>query len=385
MVDNRTDDAINAPVPLARPWFDTTEPEAAHKVVETGWLIGGAAVEQFEERFAAAHGARHGIAVNSGSSALLVAMAALGVEPGDEVVTPDMTFVSTASAALFLGATPRFADIEPVHHNLDPADLERRITPQTRLVVPVHYAGRVCDMDAILEVTEPRGIAVLEDAAEAHGARLGGRHAGTFGAAGIFSFTPTKLMTTGEGGMIVTDDDEVARRCRLFRNFGDSGKFDWQGLGFNFRMPEVMGAIGAQQLDKLPEAMVARRRVAARYTAALRDEPAITTPATPPPGQEESINWQLYTILLDLDRLTVDRDEVIERLAGRGIASRLYYPPLHRAGVFAGAGPFDDAWFPVTLDFAARALSLPIFPGLGEDQQDRVVDELLGIVSDARR
>jgi len=369
-------------VPLAKPWFDGNEAAAAHEVVASRWLIFGPRVKEFEQRFAAMHGVKHGIAVNSGSSALLVSMAALGVGPGDEVLAPDMTFVSTASSAIFLGAIPQFVDIDPRNHNMCPDDLERRITKKTRLIVPVHYAGHVADMTRICEIADAHGIPVLEDAAEAHLAQWNGGYVGSLGQAGIFSFTPSKPMTTGEGGMILTDDDGIAERCRLFLNFGDTGKFDWDVFGGNFRMPEVMGAIGLHQLDKLPEAITERRRIASVYTAAFEDTPAIIPPD---PVTPEAINFQLYTLRLDLDRLSVTRDDVIAQLSERGVSARLYYPPMHRAGVFAPYSPGGDADFPETVKYSRCAMSLPIFPGISDAQLDLVTSSLIDIVRNAAR
>ena len=380
-MDNASNRQSQPPrVPLARPWFDDAEARAAADVVATRYVIAGPRVREFEERFAAMLDVRHAIAVNSGSSALLVAMAALGVGPGDEIIVPDMTFVSTASAALFLGAAPVFADIDPRLHNLDPAQVDRWITPRTKLIVPVHYAGHACEMDRLAEVGQRHGVAILEDAAEAHLSRFGGRCAGTLGAAGIFSFTPSKPMTTGEGGMVVTDDADLAERCRLFRNFGDTDKFRWDSLGFNFRMPEVMGAIGLVQLAKLEESVARRRAIAARYTDAFDGQPALRPPQ---PTSSEAANFQLYTLRLDLDRLSIDRDEVIARLDAAGVSARLYYPPLHRQKVFERFGPFSDGDYPETLAFARTALSLPIFPELTGDQQSSVIRALLEIVEHA--
>ncbi|MBV9946259.1 MAG: DegT/DnrJ/EryC1/StrS family aminotransferase [Myxococcales bacterium] len=385
MNDSKEKTHTSLRVPLARPWFDDGEPAVARDVVQSRWLIFGPKVEEFERRFAAMVGARFGIAVNSGSSALLVAMSALGVGPGDEIVAPDMTFVSTASAALFLGAVPRFCDIDRVYYGMAAEALERRITPRTKLIVPVHYAGQSCEMAPILEIARRRGIPVLEDSAESHLARYSGaqnqgvpRFTGTLGAAGIFSFTPSKPMTTGEGGMIVTDDAGVAERCRLLRNFGDRGKFEWQDLGFNFRMPEVMGAIGLVQLAKLEEAVRRRRALAARYRERLSGCSLLTLPAERTP---EDANYQLFTIVLDVDRLTVTRDEVISALWELGVSTRLYYPALHRAGVFARFGPYDDREYPNTMWYARRALSLPLFPSLTGEEQDLVVDRLLDVIA----
>ncbi len=365
-------------VPLARPWFNGSEVAAAAKVVESGWLIFGPMVERFERQFAEMHGARFGIAVNSGSSALLVAMAALGVGPGDEVIVPDMTFVSTATAAMYLGARPVFVDINLRNYCIAAEKIERAITPRTKAIVPVHYAGQSADMDEILAVSKKHKIAVLEDAAESHLARYkGGRFSGTLGEIGIFSFTPSKPMTTGEGGMIVTDDEGLDAACRLHRNFGDTDRFRWDVLGFNFRMPEVMGAIGCHQLEKLPESVAQRRRIAARYTELLAEDAAILPPQY---RQLEDINFQLYTLRLDLDQVRITRDLVIAQMVERGISTRLYYPSLHRQKVFAQFGPFADADYPNAVAFAASAVSLPIFPTLREEEQEYVASSLLEIL-----
>lgn len=366
-------------VPLARPWVDEQEAQAAFDVIRTGWLIQGPKVQEFEEQFAAMVGARHAIAVNSGSSALLVAMAALGIGPGDEIICPNMTFVSSASAALFLGAKPVFADIEMSYYGLDPADLERCVTPNTKAIVPVHYAGHSAEMGPILEFAKERGIAVLEDAAESHLATyLDMGMTGTLGEIGIFSFTPSKPMTTGEGGMVVTDDESLAQACRRFRNFGDVSKFEWAALGFNFRLPEALGAMGLVQLGRLEEAVRRRRAIGRRYTEAFADLDVVIPPQerTPTDG-----NYQLYTIRLDTERGAPTGDQVRSALAGRGVGSRLYYPPMHSQGVFADSGG-SDADVPNSLLYAESAVSLPIFPTLSSDEQDFVIDSLRASVAE---
>lgn len=367
-------------VPLSRPWFDDEEPRAAAEVVRSGWLISGPVVAEFERRFGLHLGGVEAVAVNSGSSALLVALAALGVGPGDEVLVPDMTFVSTATAAMFLGARPVFVDINLDNYCLDPKDAGPKITPRAKVIIPVHYAGHAADMDEIMELARRHGLRVLEDAAESHLARYrGGACTGTIGDIGIFSFTPSKPMTTGEGGMIVTRDSDLAARCRLLRDFGDTGKFLWDMLGFNFRMAEVMGAIGLAQLEKLDRAVALRRAVAARYTEALKDEEAVVLPTLRTP---EDGNFQLYTIRLRLERLVGDRDALIEALGRRGVSARLYYPPLHRQRVFARDGHrTDDSTLPNAVEFGRTALSLPIFPTLSAEEQDYVI----GVLRDALR
>jgi len=364
-------------IPLARPWIGEIEAAGAAEVIASGWLIQGERVALFEQRFAAMVGTEHAIAVNSGSSALLVAMAALGVGPGDEVISPDVTFVSTASAALFLGARPVFVDIELDHYGIDPDRIAAGITENTKVIVPVHYAGHSAQMEPILALARERGVAVLEDAAESHLSRYEGEaRTGSLGDMGIFSFTPSKPMTTGEGGMIVTDDSELAEHCRRFRNFGDHGKFDWRDLGFNFRMPEAMGAIGLGQLDRLEEAIALRRAIGKRYNEAFAGPGYIEVPKERTP---EDANYQLYTIRV-LDGARVARDELQAELAARRIGSRLYYPVMHRQGVFAAHGPFADADFPNAIEFERTALSLPIFPGLSEDEQEKVIAAVLDIL-----
>jgi len=371
------------PVPLARPWLDAAEVEAAADVVRSGYLCQGPKVAQFEEAFAGMLGAGHAVAVSSGSAALLVAMQAMGVSPGDEVVAPDMTFISTATSAVYLGARPVLCDITRDDYGLCPAALERVVTGRTKVIVPVHYAGQTAAMDEINAIAERHGTLVLEDAAEAHLAKYRGRlPAGRLGHVAIFSFTPTKPMTTGEGGMIVTDNDELAERCRRIRNFGDEGKFAWHSLGFNFRMNEVAAAVGLCQLEKLPEAIRQRRANAAAYDGAFAGQKAIITPAVRTP---EDCNYQLYTVRFRLDRLRIDRDEIIRRLAAAGVASRLYYPALHRMRVFEPYGPYRDEDYPAVLEFERTALSLPVFAGMTEPERQKVIEVVLQVVSDARR
>ena len=370
-------------IPLARPWFDATEPEAVAEVVRSGQLCQGAVVARFEAAFAEKLGVKQAIAVSNGSIALLIALQALGVRAGDEVIVPDMTFISTATCAMYLGARPVFGDIRSDNYCLDASKIEPLVSSKTRVILPVHYAGQTADMAELQEIAAVHGLHVVEDAAEAHLARYrGGQFAGTIGDIGIFSFTPTKPMTTGEGGMLVTNSDDLADKCRAIRNFGDHGKFDWRDLGFNFRMTEMQAAIGICQLAKLDAIIAARQSKAARYDAAFANEEAIMTPHVRMAGD---CNYQLYTIRFDADQLDIQRDQIIDALAERGVASRLYYPALHRSGVFEDLGTVDDRRFPETCRFEATALSLPIFTALTEREQDYVADNLLDIVRRHRR
>ncbi len=367
-------------IPLARPWFDEAEVAAAADVVRSGQLCQGPQTEAFENEFAAKMHVRHAVAVSNGSVALLVALEAMGVSGGDEVIVPDMTFISTVTAAMRLGGTPVFGDITLTDYNLDATLVESLVTPKTKAIVPVHYAGHTADMDVLTEVARRHDLRILEDAAEAHLARYkGGKFAGTIGDAGIFSFTPTKPMTTGEGGMIVTDNDEIAERCRLIRNFGDRGKFDWDAMGFNYRLNEVASAIGRCQLAKLDEIIAMRREKARRYDAGFANCELLHIPWVR--GPEDS-NYQLYTIRLAMDRLRVSRDAIIAELTERGVSTRLYYPALHRQGVFRQFGPHDDSRFPNAMAFESAALSLPIFSGLTAEEQDYIIDTVPKVLAE---
>jgi len=310
-------------IPLAKPWFDTREARAAASVVQSRWLISGPNVEAFEKEFAKKHEVQYAVAVNSGSSALLVVQQAFGIGQGDEVIVPNVTFVSTASSSLYLGAKPVFVDIELQTYGMNPESIEGRITKHTKAIIPVHYAGQSCEMDAIMKIAKKYKLYVLEDAAEAHCVRYrGSRMVGSIGDAGIFSFAPSKVMTTGEGGMITTNNKKLAERCRMIRDYYDTGKFEWAELGFNFRMPDMMGAIGLVQLNKIKKAMKKRREIAKHYTRDLSKLNGIITPYI---RRASDINFQLYTIRLDPDRLTVDRDTFIKELARSGIQARLYF------------------------------------------------------------
>jgi perosamine synthetase len=262
---------------------------------------------------------------------------------------------------------------------MNPENIEQKITERTKAIIPVHYAGQTADMSKIMDVSDAHDLVVIEDAAEAHLSEYNGRKCGGIGKIGIFSFTPSKPMTTGEGGMITTDDDEVAERCRMIRNFGDADKFKWNILGFNFRMPEVMGAIGLAQLNKLEKAIQMRREIALRYTEAFRNLDSIITPYV---RRIEDTNFQLYTIRLRLEMLNITRDQFMDELAKLGVSSRLYYPSLHNQKVFSGVNEQKDNEFPNSIEFAKTSLSLPIYPQLSDGEVNYVIECIQKISSD---
>ena len=327
-------------------------------------------------------GAKHAVAVSNGSIALLVSLQAFKVGPGDEVIVPNMTFISTATAAMLLGAAGL------VRHQPDELlDRRRSARIPDHGTDQGHRAGSLCRANGRHGPHHGAGRASQVVRAGGRGRSApapygGGKFAGTIGNAGIFSFTPTKPMTTGEGGMIVTDDDALAADCRLIRNFGDAGKFQWDLLGFNYRLNEMAAAIGICQLAKLERIIAMRRDKACRYDEAFADEEAIVIPQV---RSIEDINYQLYTIRFRLELLDAGRDQLMSELADLGVATRLYYPALHRQRVFSAFGPYDDRDYPNSIEFEKSALSLPIFSGLAVDEQNYVIAALVEIVRRHRR
>ncbi len=350
-------------IPVARPDIGPTEIAAVTQVLESGMLAGGPRVAELEARWAAYIGTKHAIAVCNGTVAAMCVYAGLGLGPGDEVITVGHTFNATVSSILSTGATPVFVDVEPDTYVIDPELIEAAITPRTRAISPVHLFGLPADMDRIVEIAARHGIAIVEDACQAHGARVGDRPVGSFGH-GVFSLYGTKNMTTGEGGLITTDDDTLAGWIRLYRNQGMRERYHHEILGYNFRLTDVAAAIGLCQLDKLERNTARRQEIASRYDAAFADLP-IRTPVTPA-GRTHVFHQ--YTIAVE-----DDRDGIVADLAAAGVATGIYYPiPVHRQAYVLERG--IHAELPVTDDASAHSLSLPMFPGLTSADQSVVID-----------
>jgi perosamine synthetase len=359
-------------IPVAAPMLGEEELDNVVAAVRSGWISSlGAYIGEFEQSFAAVCHVRHGVAVSNGTTALHLALAAVGVGPGDEVIVPSLTFVACANAVHYCGAVPVFADADPATWCLDPSALERLITPRTRAVMPVHLYGHPCDMDAITAVCRARGLAVIEDAAEAHGARYRERPTGGLGTIGCFSFYGNKIITTGEGGMCLTDDAALNDRLRLLRDHGmDPGRPYWhETVGFNYRMTNLQAAIGVAQVKRLSDFVERKRAIAAWYAEALAPLAAAGRLSLSPEAPwARSVFW-MYSVVLDDP--PVDRDEVIRRLRVRGVDSRPFFHPAHVLPPYR-----TGLRLPVAERLSARGLNLPSGVALERRHVEQVVRAL---------
>jgi dTDP-4-amino-4,6-dideoxygalactose transaminase len=350
-------------IPIARPVLGEEEKALVWSAMEAGQLAQGARVEEFEARFAEFIGARHAVAVSSGTTAIHLALLAAGIGPGDEVITVSFTFTASASAILHAGARPVFIDVDPVSFTMDPSQIEAAITPRTRAVMPVSLYGNPADMPAIAEIAARHGLLLLEDACQAHGASLDGRGSGAWGT-GVFSFYPTKNMTTGEGGMITTDDAELADRARLLRQHGMRERYRPEILGYNFRVTDLGASIGLAQLEKLPAANERRRAIADRYD---RELSGVVTPQRRPNSVHA---FHQYTLRV------AQRDRFLARLAELGVGANVYYPvPVHRQTPFLEIG--GQPMLPATEMLTEQIISIPVYPNL----TDAEVDTIIGAVN----
>jgi dTDP-3-amino-3,4,6-trideoxy-alpha-D-glucose transaminase len=361
--------AAGADIPLTR--LDNADPEllaellaVVERVAAKAAFTGGPEVDAFDEEFATYCGTRHAVGLSSGTEALVLALRALEIGPGDEVVVPANSFIATAEAVTLVGATPRFADVDP-RTALVTADLiEPLISPRTRCLIPVHLYGRMVDLDEILELARGAGLPVIEDACQAHGAWLNGRRAGSMGAAGAFSFYPAKnLGAWGDAGALVTNDDRIADHVRLLRSHGERPRYHHQIPGTTARLDALQAAILRVKLRRLDDWNDGRRRVGAALTRALEGAP-VGTPAAPEAGSDHVFHQYVVT--------SEHRDALREHLAARGIASAIHYPtPIHRTGAYTGAG-LGPGSLPVAESLADRILSLPMHPAMTDEQVERV-------------
>ena len=347
-------------IPIARPQMGEEEKELVWSAMSSGALAQGARVRELEERFADFVGSQHAVATSSGTTALHLALLAAEVGPGDEVITVPFTFFASASTILFAGARPVFVDVDEATFNIDVGQIEAAITPATRAILPVSLYGQPADMPVIAEIAERHGLALIEDAAQSHGAAIGDRRSGSWGV-GCFSFYPTKNMTTGEGGMVTTSDADVAERARLLREHGMRVRYHHDLVGYNFRMTDIHASIGLAQLPKLPAYNARRRAIAARYDRELE---GVVTPRVQP-----GVTHVYHQYTLRVNR----RDEFVEQLKERGVGTGIYYPiPVHRQKPFLALG-YGDQRFAVSERLSGEVLSIPVHPSLTDDEVAAVI------------
>jgi perosamine synthetase len=378
-------------LPYGRQWLDEADIERVVEVLRGDYLTTGPLVERFEDGLCAHTGACHASVVNSGTSALHAAYFAAGLGPGDEIITTPLTFAATANAALYLGATVRFVDVQPDTGNLDPGALESVISEKTKLVVPVDFAGHPADYDEINAIAKRHGLLVIADAAHSFGATYRGRKVGMLADLTELSFHPVKPVTTGEGGAVLTDDQGMAKRAHLFRTHGitrEAGDmqapdgpwyYEMHHLGFNYRLTDVQCALGLSQLAKLEEFIARRRKIAATYDAALEGLPGIVLP-----GRREYVEpgWHLYVIRVAGEPSL--RKTLFNRLRELGLGVQVHYIPVHYHPYYRALG-YERGAMPVAEDFYARAISVPIYPKMSDTEVESSIERVLLACSEVFR
>ena len=358
-------------IPLSKMYVDDQMREAVLKVLNSGRYIGGQNLTGFEEEFANLCNTEHAVGVSSGTSAILLSLMALGIGEGDEVIVPSLTFIATATPARFLGGTLVYADVDPVTYTVDPAEVQRKISPRTKAIIPVHLYGHPCNMDPISELAKAHNVLVIEDACQAHCASYKGKKTGSLGDIGCFSFYPSKNMTVlGDGGMITTDDTELAQRVRMLRDHGRTQKYVHELLGLNCRLSEIHAAIGREQLKHLAEWDHKRREIATRYNALLQDSGV----SVPVERQWAEHVYHMYVIR------TKHRDRLASYLKEKGIETGIHYPvPLHRQPCLSA-----DVYLPVTEKYVDEVLSLPMHPQLSDEEVEYIASEVRNFVGTVR-
>jgi perosamine synthetase len=376
-------------LPYGRQSIDESDIQAVVDTLRSDWLTTGPKVAEFEEALASWVGAKYAVSFSSGTAALHAAAFAAGLQSGDEAITSPLTFAATANCVLYQGATPVFADVAEDTLNLDAELAAARITPRTKAILPVDYAGHPADLDSILQMAERHGLIVIEDACHALGAEYRGGRVGSIAHMTVFSFHPVKHLTTGEGGMVTTDNPDFAETLRRFRNHGISsdarqrqsaGQWHYEMvlLGFNYRLTDIACALGLQQMKKLEANLARRRQIAARYAAAFRDMPGVL-----PPRTRKGVNpaWHLYPIRLDLTKLSAGRGEVFRALRAENIGVNVHYIPVHLHPYYRDRFGYKGGEFPVAEDAYERLISLPMFHGMSDSDVDDVVRAVGKVVS----
>jgi len=361
-------------IPVAEPSLGEEELKNVMEAVKSGWISSkGEFIEKFEKKFAKYCGVKYGIATSSGTTALHLALTALGIKKGDEVIVPDLTFIATANAITYCGARPVFVDSHPEYWCIDPEKIEEKITPRTRAIIPVHLYGHPCDMDTIMDIAKKYGLFVIEDAAEAHGAEYKGRKVGSFGDISCFSFYGNKIITTGEGGMCLTNNEKLAEKMRILRDHGmNPNKRYWHDvIGFNYRMTNIQAAVGVAQLKKLDKFIKKKRQIAMWYEEGLKElaEKEMIT-LHPEMKWAKCVYW-MYSILIE-DKFGMKRDELMKKIEEKGIETRPFFYPIHEMPPY-----FNKERFPVAEEVSKRGINLPSSLFLDYETATCVVSSLI--------
>ena len=365
-------------LPYGRQTLTEADVAAATEVLRSDWLTTGPKVAEFEEAIADYVDARHGVSFSSGTAALHAAVLAAGLKPGDEAITTPLTFCATANAALYGGGTPVFADVRDETLTIDPKEVERRITPRTKALLPVDYAGQPADLDALLALADRHELLVIEDAAHALGAKYRSRMVGSISHMSVFSFHAVKHLTTGEGGMVTTNNSDFAQRLREVRNHGiDSDArarqaaghwhYEMTTLGFNYRLTDIACALGLAQLPRLSANLARRRAIAARYGKALATVPSLTLPIV---AADVTSAWHLYPVRVDA---SIDRAEVFNALRAEGLGVNVHYIPVHLHPYYRSRFGYRGGEFPIAETASGRLISLPMFHGMTDEDVDDVI------------
>ncbi|MSU75823.1 MAG: DegT/DnrJ/EryC1/StrS family aminotransferase [Candidatus Magasanikbacteria bacterium] len=365
--------------PMAKPVVGPTEIKAVVKVLKSGYLSLGPKVLEFEKQFAKFIGTRYACAASSGTAGLHLAIMASGIGPGDEVITSPFSFVASANCILYAGATPVFADIDPVTYNLDPAEVAKKITKRTKAILPVHIFGQSVDMAPLMRLSKIHKLKVIEDACESIGADYGGKRVGTFGEAAVFAFYPNKQMTTGEGGMVVTNNQQVYKTCKSLANQGRGDNMQWldhQRLGYNYRLDEMSAALGLAQIKRISALIKGRRMLADWYTAFFNQFSDLVQIPRIAPGNTHT--WFVY--VLKIVNHNIKRDQVIADLKKRGISSKPYLPSIHLFDFYRKQFGHSPGSFPVSEEMSTHSLALPFYHGLRKSDITHIGNALIKIL-----
>ncbi len=378
-------------LPFARPALGKEEIAEVVDTLQSGWITTGPRVERFAAAFADYVGGRFAVPVSSATAGLHVGLLSLGVGPGDEVITTPLTFVATLNTIVHCGATPVLADVDAATLNIRVEEIERKISKNTKAIVPVHYVGQPADLDPILELAAAHGVAILEDAAHAAGSEYKGRRIGSFPTTSVFSFHPNKNMTTGEGGMVVTEDEAVFEKASLLKFHGmdkeswkrfaraGSPRYDVAVPGYKYNMMDIQAALGLHQLKRLDGFLAERERLARRYDEKLSGTVGLILPQRVAYAVRHA--WHLYTPLVDIDRLTIDRDRFMSELKTRNIGTGLHYTAAHEFSYYASRFGWKPEDFPEAHFVSERIVSLPLFPGLSDADQDDAVAAIRDVLT----